>query len=229
MRATGAIYTTSKNMIDDDTASVDAHAMRCPVPALQRGLAALQAFSIRRPRLTVGELAEHVGAPRVSTVRLAHSLVALGFLAHDANGRLTPGPAATGVARAYLQSLPIVALAQPVLDALARRCAASAQLLAHDGESVVVIAQALPETGEQPYRTTRIGARFELAQSGSVHMLTDTDVSGPALHADIVACAIAPADGMPQRFSVGLTGPLDADACRALVDTAARIRNEAGR
>jgi hypothetical protein len=112
-----------------------------------------------------------------------------------------------------------------VLESLAASCATSAQLLAHDGDSVVVVAQALPKADAQPYRTTRIGARFEPGRGGGAFMLPDEheNAFARALRADIVMRAIGPSDDTVQRFSIGLAGPLDANACRALVDAAERL------
>jgi hypothetical protein len=226
---------TWKSMSKHDVTSNTSHVLPCTVPALKRGLEALQPCSTQRPHLTMSELVAFVGAPRNSVVRLARSLVASGFLANDAHGRLTPGPAAAALGRTYLRSLDIVEQARPALAGLADACATSAQLLEHDGQTAVVIAQALPSAAAVAYQTTRIGARFGPAQtcsttaSGTLRLLTDDVASLPdrdrldARHANIVARALEPWRATTQRFSIGVAGPLDANTCGALDEAVRRI------
>ncbi|MFM0441111.1 helix-turn-helix domain-containing protein [Paraburkholderia strydomiana] len=216
---------------------------RRTVPSLARGLVALQAFSPETPRLSMSELVSRLRAPRASVARLAQSLVDLGFLCLDANGRLMPGPASMRVADAYLQNLPILEYARPVLDALSTQCMTSAQLLAHDGNEAVVIAQSLPHTIDNACMATRVGARFPVADvaapavAGGVLLLSDEgcphddplneDQQAATCHVDIVARPLAPWPDTAQRFSLGLPATADARRRRAL-DAAVQTLNALG-
>ncbi|HEX7912061.1 MAG TPA: helix-turn-helix domain-containing protein [Paraburkholderia sp.] len=146
----------------DDVAPAGACASNM-VPALVRGLRLMQAFSTARPKLLMSELVAYVDAPRSTVARLVRSLVALGFLVDDGMGRLSPGPAALGLGASYLAGAAVVRLAAPVLDGLANRTLAAAQLLALDGADVVVLAQALPADTARACAATRVGARFGVA------------------------------------------------------------------
>lgn len=135
------------------------------VPALVRGLRLMQVFSTARPRLPMSELVTYLDAPRSTVARLVRSLVALGFLQEDGAGRFSPGPSAMGVSVSFLLGSVVLRLAAPILDRLAKHALATAQLLALDGDEVVVLAQALPANMSGACVATRVGARFAIAQT----------------------------------------------------------------
>jgi DNA-binding IclR family transcriptional regulator len=136
------------------------------VPALVRGLRLMQAFSPARPKLPMSELVAYLDAPRSTVARLVRSLVEMAFLTEDDAGRLSPGPAVLGIGASYLAGATEVRIAATLLDALADQSLAAAQLLALDGEQVVVLAQALPAAPQRTCAATRVGARFALTGTG---------------------------------------------------------------
>lgn len=152
------------------------------VPALVRGLRLMQAFSTARPKLPMSELVAFVDAPRSTVARLVRSLVALGFLVEDGAGRFSPGLAVLGLGASYLAGASAVRLVGAILDELADRTLAAAQLLAVDGMEVVVAAQAMPVPTWGACAATRVGARFGMAEvrlsGGSSGVLADGGTLG---------------------------------------------------
>ncbi|WP_198969277.1 IclR family transcriptional regulator [Xylophilus sp. ASV27] len=113
------------------------------VDALAQGLAVLHVFDGDRPALTLSEIAASLGWSRTKPFRFVHTLEKLGYLARDESGRafrLTSRSMQLGFA--YLSRVPLVELAQPVLDRLRTQVAASAHLAILESSEVVYIAQA---------------------------------------------------------------------------------------
>jgi hypothetical protein len=162
MRAAHTIYMILQRKVSGKRAANKAGSSRYSVPALERGLAIMQAFSGGRPRIRNSELVAYVGAPRNSVARLVRVLVEYGFLVDDTNGALTPGPAASRIAAAYVGGLPGLAHALPILQSLCERTGRATQLLVADGDEAVVVAQAVPSRPDPGCLASRVGARFAL-------------------------------------------------------------------
>lgn len=120
------------------------------VDALAQGLEVLHVFDGERSPLTLSEIAGRLGWGRTKPYRFLHTLEKLGYLARDDTGRgfrLTSLSMQLGFA--YLNSIPLVELAQPLLDKLRTEVGASTNLAILERGETVFIAQArtkLPTT-----------------------------------------------------------------------------------
>jgi len=115
---------------------------RYMVPGLARGLAMLEAFAAGKPSLSLAELARAVGLTRSSAFRLAYTLAELGYLKRDAASKTYQlGPRVLGLGFAFLQSLELVEVARPHLEALRDRTQCSAHLAVLDGVEIVYVAR----------------------------------------------------------------------------------------
>ncbi|VCU69271.1 Pca regulon regulatory protein [Pigmentiphaga humi] len=113
------------------------------VDALAQGLAVLEAFDCDQPSLTLSELAARLGWSRSKPHRFVHTLEKLGFLQRETVSRryrLTAHAMKLGFA--YLKRLPLVELAQPVLDRLRTEVGASVHMALLDRGELVYVAQA---------------------------------------------------------------------------------------
>ena len=111
--------------------------------ALAQGLAVLKAFDTDRPALTLSEIAAVLGWSRTKPFRFVHTLEKLGYLARVESGRsfrLTSLSMQLGFA--YLSRVPLVELAQPVLDRLRTDVGASVHMALLEGNELVYVAQA---------------------------------------------------------------------------------------
>ena len=100
---------------------------RYAVPGLERGLNILKLFNRERRSIGAPEMARELGIPRSTVFRIAQTLAAMGFL--ERIGRdYALGPAVLTIGFAYLDSLDLVELANPVLARLRDRTGCSAHL-----------------------------------------------------------------------------------------------------
>ncbi|MFW3168811.1 IclR family transcriptional regulator domain-containing protein [Geodermatophilus sp. CPCC 206100] len=108
------------------------------VQSLERGLEVILAFADHHPRLTLSEVAESTGLSRPTARRLLLTLEALGYV--RAEGRsfsLTPRVLALGYA--YLNSLDLTAIAQPVMERVVSAAQEACTLATLDGSDVVYV------------------------------------------------------------------------------------------
>lgn len=113
------------------------------VDALAQGLSVLKAFDSDRPSLTLSEIAVRLGWSRTKPFRFVHTLEKLGYLARDESGRafrLTSLSMQLGFA--YLSKIPLVEMAQPVLERLRTQVGASVHMALLEGKELVYVAQA---------------------------------------------------------------------------------------
>ncbi|HEX4332022.1 MAG TPA: IclR family transcriptional regulator C-terminal domain-containing protein [Usitatibacter sp.] len=110
--------------------------------SLARGLTVLRAFSQQRPNQSISQLAMRTDIPRAAVRRCLHTLVRLGYADHDAERRtFALRPKVLSLGYAYLSSIPLVTLAQPVLDALSEKLHESASLAVLEGDEIVYVAR----------------------------------------------------------------------------------------
>ncbi len=112
------------------------------VPALERGLLMLQAFSRDEPVESLGELARELDLPRATVFRLADTLEHLGFLVRDPDtGEYRVGAAALQLGWNYLSSIELPDIAHPYLAQLRYRAKASVHMAVRDGREIVYISR----------------------------------------------------------------------------------------
>jgi DNA-binding IclR family transcriptional regulator len=104
------------------------------VAALERGLALLAAFSKVDGSLSLAELADRTGLYKSTILRLAASLLRLGFLQRLDDGRYRLGPAVFQLGRRYQQSFRLGDMVQPVLRQLVERSGETASFYVRDGD-----------------------------------------------------------------------------------------------
>ncbi len=112
------------------------------VPALERGLLMLQAFSQDEPVQSLGELARELNLPRATVFRLADTLEHLGFLVRNPDtGEYRIGAAALQLGWNYLSSVELPEIAHPYLAQLRRLAKASVHMAVRDGREIVYISR----------------------------------------------------------------------------------------
>ena len=132
---------------------------RYVVPALAQGLAVLALFSRETPVLGAPEIAVRLSLPRTTVFRLLHTLQLMGYVKRGDDERsYSLGPAILNRGFAYLASLDIVELGQPVLQKLRDETGMSAHLAVRDGREIVYVARFAARTTVAS--TVQIGTRF---------------------------------------------------------------------
>jgi DNA-binding IclR family transcriptional regulator len=183
------------------------------VGVLDKAMAVLRA--VEQGARTLGPLVDATGLHRATAHRLAGALVVHGLLRRDEEGRYLPGLQLLSLGRAAADSLPLAAVAQPVLDSLRDTTGESAQLYVRDGEQRVCIAAA-----ESPHglRTiVAVGAALDLRRGSAGHVLRGEDVvlergwcASVAEREPGVASVSAPVlDGARVVAAVSVSGPVD--------------------
>jgi len=113
------------------------------VSALERGISVLRCFSEDQPVLGYADIARMTGIPRPTVNRLVATLHATGMLKPALTAdRFMLGPAVVTLARVFLGSLDVRAVARPKMQAMAESVGASVYLAVRDG-SVLQMKQAL--------------------------------------------------------------------------------------
>ncbi len=107
---------------------------------LARGIELLRCFTAREPALTNAELAARSGLPRPTVSRLTYTLVALGYLRHDAQGgRYRPGSALISATYPLMASLTLRQSARPLMNALADATGGHVSMGIRDRLSIVLV------------------------------------------------------------------------------------------
>ena len=132
---------------------------RYTVPALQRGLQLLQAFTRTERAHTGAELSRKLDLPRASVFRSLCTLEQMGFLERDADGatfRLGMGVLRLGFE--FLASMELTEHGRPVIEALCERCGYSAHIVVRDRAEVVFVAKASGRSAL--FHSVQVGARL---------------------------------------------------------------------
>ena len=133
------------------------------VTALARGLQILGCFDRDRPAATVSELAAALDLPQPTAWRLCQTLLAAGYLASDAGGRLRPALAVLRLGFVTLAELPLAELVRPYLQSLADDAGGAAGLAVRDGHDMRFIQRC--EGASQLVLNIRVGSRVPVATS----------------------------------------------------------------
>ena len=108
--------------------------------SLERGMAVIQVFSRERPALTLSEVANLTGITRATARRILLTLEKLGHVRSD--GRLfSPTPRLLTLGWAYLSSLNLWDVTQPLMEELADRTKESCSVATLDLPDVVYVAR----------------------------------------------------------------------------------------
>lgn len=108
------------------------------VQSFARGLAVIRSFSNAAPHQTLSDVARRAGLTRAGARRILLTLVQLGYVEADGRQfRLTPKILDLGFA--YLSSLPLWNLAEPVMEALAGEVKESCSAAVLDGSDIVYV------------------------------------------------------------------------------------------
>ncbi|HSV48301.1 MAG TPA: IclR family transcriptional regulator C-terminal domain-containing protein [Ramlibacter sp.] len=108
------------------------------VQSFARGLEVIRSFSAQAPQQTLSEVAGRSGLTRAGARRILLTLQALGYVQTDGKlYRLTPRILDLGFA--YLSSMPIWDLAEPVMEALVAQVKESCSAAMLDGSDIVYV------------------------------------------------------------------------------------------
>ncbi|MDM0047140.1 IclR family transcriptional regulator C-terminal domain-containing protein [Variovorax dokdonensis] len=108
------------------------------VQSFARGLEVIRSFSAQAPQQTLSEVASRTGLTRAGARRILLTLVNLGYVESD--GRLfRPTARLLDLGFAYLSSLPIWNLAEPVMEDLVEQVRESSSAAVLDGLDVVYV------------------------------------------------------------------------------------------
>lgn len=108
------------------------------VQSFARGLEVIRSFSASAPRQTLSEVAERSGLSRAGARRILLTLESLGYVRSD--GRLfSLSPRILDLGFAYLSSMPIWNLAEPVMQALVSEVRESCSAAVLDGTDIVYV------------------------------------------------------------------------------------------
>lgn len=194
------------------------------VAALERGLAILGAFTQGRAVLSLAELAVLTGLYKSTILRLAASLMHLGYLQRQDDGRYRLGASVFPLGRIYQSSYNLRDAVEPVLRTLVARTGETASFYVRDGDSEVCLHRA---PSPNPVRDAGLaeGDRFPIDDSACSLVLSafagavgdDYDaarrsvvaVARPSKRVPGVAAVVCPVLGMDQK-PVGaliLSGP----------------------
>ncbi|PPE69298.1 IclR family transcriptional regulator [Caldimonas thermodepolymerans] len=108
------------------------------VQSFARGLAVVRTFSAEAPAQTITEVAERAGLTRAGARRILHTLQHLGYVESEGRlFRLTPKILDLGFA--YLSSLPLWNLAEPVMEDLVQEVKESCSAAVLDATDIVYV------------------------------------------------------------------------------------------
>ncbi|PZW39304.1 IclR family transcriptional regulator [Humitalea rosea] len=114
---------------------------RDEVQSIAKGLAVIEAFGPARPAMTLSEVARQTGMSPGSAQRVLRTLVSLGYVGVEGT-RFSLRPRTLQLGYAYLSSLPLAAITQPLLSALMAQTEETCSLAVLDGDAVVYVARA---------------------------------------------------------------------------------------
>lgn len=117
------------------------------VPGLERGIAILRLFRRDRPQWTAPQIAAELAIPRSTVHRLLMTLVELGLVRRDGDGRFSADSGVLMLGFEYLSSLDLLTLASPLLEQLRDETNWSTHLAVRQGRSVIYL-------GRFPSRTS---------------------------------------------------------------------------
>jgi IclR family pca regulon transcriptional regulator len=110
--------------------------------SLARGLAVIQAFTQRQRELTVSQISVKTGFSRAAVRRCLYTLAKLGFAATDDSRHFHLRPRVLALGHSYISSMPLAAMAQPILENVSHILHESCSIATLDRTDIVYIARA---------------------------------------------------------------------------------------
>ena len=107
--------------------------------SVERALSILTAFSIRRPRMTLAELAAETGLHKSTILRLTKSLAVYGFIDRDAEGRFSVGASIWHLGLIFRQDFDTGETIRPVLRELVKLTGETASFFVRAGSDRVCL------------------------------------------------------------------------------------------
>lgn len=114
------------------------------IQSLDRGLAAIRAFTDEHSALSVSELARRAAVSRAAARRILFTLERLGYVSSGDGGRYRLEPTILTLGYAYLSSQGVPQLAKSYMETAANAVQGSCTLAVLDGTDVLFIARARP-------------------------------------------------------------------------------------
>lgn len=127
------------------------------VESFAKGLAVIGAFGDGAGAMTISDVAKLTGLPRAGVRRLLLSLVAL-RLAEENGGRFSLTPRVLRLGYAYLASLSLREIAQPLIETMARECDEIVAVSVLDGDELTYVSRAEPSSVLR--RSLTVGSRL---------------------------------------------------------------------
>jgi len=125
------------------SAQIDAHGGDPNfMTSLARGLAVIQAFSQRQRELTVSQISVKTGFSRAAVRRCLYTLGKLGFAASDDSRHFYLRPRVLALGHSYISSMPLAAMAQPILENVSHILHESCSIATLDRTEIIYIARA---------------------------------------------------------------------------------------
>jgi IclR family pca regulon transcriptional regulator len=110
--------------------------------SLARGLAVIQAFSSRRRRLTISQISLRTGFSRAAVRRCLYTLVKLCFAGTEDAHYFYLRPRILSLGYAFINSMPLLAAAQPTLEQMSHHSLESCWIGMLEGTEVICVAHA---------------------------------------------------------------------------------------
>ncbi len=107
--------------------------------SVERALSILSAFSIRRPRMTLAELAAETGLHKSTILRLTASMQIFGFIDRDAEGRFSIGASVWHLGLIFRQEFATGETIRPVLRQLVEATGETASFFVRAGNDRVCL------------------------------------------------------------------------------------------
>lgn len=157
------------------------------IQAVERAAVILSAFTPARPRLSLNEITAVLGTSKATAHRYTKALREVNLLRYDPTETVySLGPQVLTLAAAARSGLPVIKLAEPLMEQLLREVQETVVLSVWDGESPIVVASN-DNTDHVARVAVRLGARLSPTASaqGRVFCAFLPDEEVPMLRREI--------------------------------------------
>lgn len=175
------------------------------VIAVARALSLLSAFTIDDPYLTLADLSRRVRLPKTSTLRLARSLAAAGYLVQLDSGAWRLGPATAWLGARYQVAFDLHNKIGPVMRELAWATHHGVSYFVHDGDERIRL---LHVAGDSQSSTVRVGEPLPLDKGSPGQVLLAFSGRPGKLYDDIRKRGFHCTIGEAKRGSASVAAPV---------------------